>query len=433
MSVQILLRRGTAAEWTSTNPILASGEFGYETDTKKLKIGDGSTAWTSLAYSEDKATFIPKSAITARGQIITGSDTADYAVLPIGSAGTLITQNPTTGVLSYQDVSLSSLSDANVAGAASGDLFTRGASQWGRGDFSTALSPFSASTRDLIATGIGESGYFSNAETFGSTGVNKWALPIDTVSATTSAPQAMYQHAGFSNPSVAGYFSKGRNISVPTEAIMYKWGFPSDSVSTTTAPPASMYKNAGLSHRAGFGLISQGRNSSGTATTTVYLYQFPADSVITYTAAPAAMDEHAGFANLGVASYFSRGGSTTTVYKWQVAGGTVSTTTAAPNNMRGNAGFSDSYVAGYFSQGNSSTTVYKWAFPTDTVTTTGSAPNPMFYHAGFSNPSVAGYFSQGNLTATVYKWAFPADTASTTTSATGLINGMYEHAGFANS
>jgi hypothetical protein len=43
-------RRDTAANWTSTNPTLSSGEFGYETDTGKVKIGDGSTAWTSLAY-----------------------------------------------------------------------------------------------------------------------------------------------------------------------------------------------------------------------------------------------------------------------------------------------------------------------------------------------------------------------------------------------
>jgi len=47
---QIQVRRGTAAEWTSANPTLASGEQGFETDTLKLKIGNGSTAWYSLAY-----------------------------------------------------------------------------------------------------------------------------------------------------------------------------------------------------------------------------------------------------------------------------------------------------------------------------------------------------------------------------------------------
>ena len=46
----ILPRRGTAAEWTAANPVLAMGEEGYETDTTRWKRGDGVTAWTALAY-----------------------------------------------------------------------------------------------------------------------------------------------------------------------------------------------------------------------------------------------------------------------------------------------------------------------------------------------------------------------------------------------
>jgi hypothetical protein len=46
----IKLRRDTDANWASTNPTLAAGEAGFESDTGKLKIGDGSTAWTSLGY-----------------------------------------------------------------------------------------------------------------------------------------------------------------------------------------------------------------------------------------------------------------------------------------------------------------------------------------------------------------------------------------------
>ena len=45
-------RQGTAAQWTSANPVLASGEPAMETDTLKWKLGNGSTAWTSLAYHE---------------------------------------------------------------------------------------------------------------------------------------------------------------------------------------------------------------------------------------------------------------------------------------------------------------------------------------------------------------------------------------------
>ena len=51
MSVRIQFRRGTAAEWTAINPVLAEGELGLETNTSLIKIGDGVTAWTSLSYA----------------------------------------------------------------------------------------------------------------------------------------------------------------------------------------------------------------------------------------------------------------------------------------------------------------------------------------------------------------------------------------------
>lgn len=49
--VVIKLRRGTAAQWTSADPVLAAGEVGIETDTLRSKYGDGSTAWSSLSYT----------------------------------------------------------------------------------------------------------------------------------------------------------------------------------------------------------------------------------------------------------------------------------------------------------------------------------------------------------------------------------------------
>ena len=48
---QVQVRRGTASQWTSANPTLASGEWGFETDTGKVKIGNGSSAWNSLGYT----------------------------------------------------------------------------------------------------------------------------------------------------------------------------------------------------------------------------------------------------------------------------------------------------------------------------------------------------------------------------------------------
>lgn len=51
MTSVIQIKRGTASAWTSANTVLAAGEVGFETDTKKMKVGDGSTAWTSLGYT----------------------------------------------------------------------------------------------------------------------------------------------------------------------------------------------------------------------------------------------------------------------------------------------------------------------------------------------------------------------------------------------
>jgi len=50
MATRMQQRRGTAAEWTSADPVLAAGEIGYETDTGRFKFGDGATAWSSIEY-----------------------------------------------------------------------------------------------------------------------------------------------------------------------------------------------------------------------------------------------------------------------------------------------------------------------------------------------------------------------------------------------
>jgi hypothetical protein len=99
---QIQVRRGTAAEWTSTNPTLASGEWGFETDTGKTKIGNGSTAWTSLGYvgagtvtSITAGTGLSGGTITSSGTI--AIDTATTADLT--TAQTLTNKTLTTPTL----------------------------------------------------------------------------------------------------------------------------------------------------------------------------------------------------------------------------------------------------------------------------------------------------------------------------------------------
>jgi hypothetical protein len=50
MATKIQVRRGTGAAWTTSNTVLDIGEFGYNTTTNQLKIGDGTTAWADLDY-----------------------------------------------------------------------------------------------------------------------------------------------------------------------------------------------------------------------------------------------------------------------------------------------------------------------------------------------------------------------------------------------
>ena len=50
MPTRIQMRRDTAANWAAENPTLASGEWGFETDTGQIKIGDGVSNWAALLY-----------------------------------------------------------------------------------------------------------------------------------------------------------------------------------------------------------------------------------------------------------------------------------------------------------------------------------------------------------------------------------------------
>ena len=53
MATRMQQRRGTASQWTSANPVLNAGEMGWESDTNKFKIGDGTNHWADLDYFID--------------------------------------------------------------------------------------------------------------------------------------------------------------------------------------------------------------------------------------------------------------------------------------------------------------------------------------------------------------------------------------------
>ena len=76
-TVRIQIRRGTASDWTSVNPVLAAGEAGVEVDTLQIKIGDGTSNWSSLGY----ATVTPGNLTDAINAALTGTVDVNFATI----------------------------------------------------------------------------------------------------------------------------------------------------------------------------------------------------------------------------------------------------------------------------------------------------------------------------------------------------------------
>ena len=96
MSNILQYRRDTAANWTSANPTLASGEIGFETDTLNYKVGNGSLAWNLLSYVGKP---MPAGAVV--GTTDTQTLTNKVGNIPI----TTVLNNPiSNGVYSYWTV-----------------------------------------------------------------------------------------------------------------------------------------------------------------------------------------------------------------------------------------------------------------------------------------------------------------------------------------
>ena len=90
------VKRGTAARWEELNPILNPGEPGFEMDTFKLKIGNGSTPWKELPYINDVDiskyitiediingdVILPVATKTTRGAVLSSTDVNEISVDP---------------------------------------------------------------------------------------------------------------------------------------------------------------------------------------------------------------------------------------------------------------------------------------------------------------------------------------------------------------
>jgi len=158
-NVLIQIRRDTASNWSTVNPVLAQGEIGWAYDTNVMKIGNGSSAWNALtvnniitnattasgdltgtypaptlatsgvtASTYGSASQVPVVAVDAKGRITSATNTsiaiANTAVSGLGTASTK--DIPATGNASSTQVVYGSdtrLTDSRTpTGSASGDL-----------------------------------------------------------------------------------------------------------------------------------------------------------------------------------------------------------------------------------------------------------------------------------------------------------------------
>jgi len=86
-------RRDSASAWTSANPILHSGQLGFELDTRKLKIGNGEDEWNDLPYvgTPLDATYLVKDS--------NGDLTAERVV---GNSTSIVANWDTAGAVSFE-------------------------------------------------------------------------------------------------------------------------------------------------------------------------------------------------------------------------------------------------------------------------------------------------------------------------------------------
>ena len=121
MPVQIQFRRDTAAAWTAANPTLAAGELGLETDTSYYKIGNGSTAWTSLAYGTIAG--VPASNSITSAMIVNGTIVAGDIASDAITTAKILDSNVTTAKIADDAVTQVKLAD-RVVGSAELDNLT---------------------------------------------------------------------------------------------------------------------------------------------------------------------------------------------------------------------------------------------------------------------------------------------------------------------
>ena len=110
------VKRGTAARWEELNLILNPGEPGFEMDTFKLKIGNGSTPWRELPYVNDVdiSKYITIEDIINGDVILPVATEAIRGVVLSSTAKNEISVDPTDGSMEVNSLSIDRLDTEGI-------------------------------------------------------------------------------------------------------------------------------------------------------------------------------------------------------------------------------------------------------------------------------------------------------------------------------
>ena len=158
LTALMMQRYDTAANWTVANPTLLAGEIGIESDTEKIKIGDGATAWSSLGYQpwSELSTYPFANADIAAGAEIAVSKLANGTarqLLQTDAAGTGVEFTSNIDVPGTLDVTSAATFDNNVI--IQGDLTVNGLTSVG----TIATGVWNGTAIDTLYGGTGQTTY----------------------------------------------------------------------------------------------------------------------------------------------------------------------------------------------------------------------------------------------------------------------------------
>jgi hypothetical protein len=122
MATKIQLRRDSSANWTSLNPTLSEGEVGYETNTGKFKIGNGSSLWSALDYFETDLSEYLTTSSASTTYLTQASASTTYLTQAAGSAYLTQASASTTYLTKNLDIIAAKTGPYTLASGDEGDF-----------------------------------------------------------------------------------------------------------------------------------------------------------------------------------------------------------------------------------------------------------------------------------------------------------------------